>query len=86
MAAPRADSSSRRQREMSRNGGSGSGGWAWNENDSKNFVFVLNRQADPSSTTGSIGVYQVSYDNGLTGPIAVLPTAVHDPTGFVVTP
>lgn len=62
------------------------GGWAWNENDSKNFIFVLNRQADPSSTTGSIGVYHADYGNGLAGPIAVLPTPLHDPTGFVVMP
>jgi 6-phosphogluconolactonase (cycloisomerase 2 family) len=62
------------------------GGWLWSDGGDANWVYVLNRQADPSSTTGSIGVYQADYTHGLVGPSATIPTELHNPTGFVVTP
>ena len=62
------------------------GGWLWSDGGDYNRVYVLNRQADPSSTTGSIGVYQVDYKHGLVGPSATMATELHNPTGLVVTP
>ncbi len=62
------------------------GGWLWSDGGFVNWVFVLNRQADPSSTTGSIGVYQADYTHGLVGPSTTIVTELHNPTGFVVTP
>jgi 6-phosphogluconolactonase (cycloisomerase 2 family) len=61
------------------------GGWLWND-ASDNWVFALNRKADVSATTGSIGLYTLSFTNGLQGPVATIPTALHDPTGFVISP
>jgi 6-phosphogluconolactonase (cycloisomerase 2 family) len=60
----------------------GAGGWLWSADGFVNWVFVLNRQADPSSTTGSIGVYQVDYTHGLVGPSATIATELHNPTGL----
>jgi len=62
------------------------GAWMWHEGAFVNWVYILNRQSDPSSSTGSIGVYQVDYNKGLVGPTSTIPTALHDPTGFVITP
>ncbi len=62
------------------------GAWFWNDALGPNWVYVLNRQADPSSATGSIGVYQLDYTNGLVGPSVTIDTDLHDPTGFIVTP
>jgi Lactonase, 7-bladed beta-propeller len=62
------------------------GAWLWNENGSTNWLLVLNGQADDSSPTGSIGVYQIDYTHGLVGPVFTIPTALHNPTGFVITP
>lgn len=62
------------------------GAWMWHDNGFVNWVFVLNRKADAGSTTGSIGVYQVDYAHGLVGASTTIPTALHDPTGFVITP
>ena len=62
------------------------GGWLWSDGGDSNWVYVLNRQADPSSITGSIGVYHADYTHGLVGPSATILTTLHDPTGFVVTP
>ena len=61
------------------------GGWLWNTSGT-NWIYVLNGQADASSTTGSIGVYSVDYSNGMVGPTRVIPTSLHNPTGFLVTP
>jgi hypothetical protein len=61
------------------------GAWLFNDTGD-NWVYVLNRQADAASTTGSIGAYRVNFANGLSGPIIAIPTALHNPTGFVVTP
>ena len=62
------------------------GAWLWNENGSTNWLYVLNGQANPSSPTGSIGVYQIDYTHGVVGPVFTIPIALHNPTGFVVTP
>src|SRR5215472_8618170 len=62
------------------------GGWLWSDSGGTNWVYVLNRQADPTSATGSIGVYHVDHTHGLGGPAATISTDSHDPTGFVVTP
>lgn len=60
------------------------GAWLWN--GSTSWVYVLNRQGDASSTTGSIGVYKADYTYGLVGPSVTIQTALHDPIGFVITP
>jgi 6-phosphogluconolactonase (cycloisomerase 2 family) len=62
------------------------GAWLWNQNGSVNWLYVLNSQASASSSTGSIGVYQIDYTHGMVGPAFTIPTALHNPTGFVVTP
>jgi hypothetical protein len=49
-------------------------------------VVELNGKADASSATRSIGVYSVDYSHGMIGPTTVIPTSLHNPTGFVVTP
>ena len=61
------------------------GAWLWGDGD-KDWVYVLNRKADASTTTGSIGVYPVDYTYGMVGPSIVIATTLHDPTGLVVTP
>jgi 6-phosphogluconolactonase len=61
------------------------GGWLWNTSG-PNWVYVLNGKANASSTTGSIGVYPVDYSTGMVGPTTVIPTSLHSPAGFVVTP
>lgn len=61
------------------------GAWLFNDTGD-NWVYVLNRQTDASSTTGSIGAYKVNFTNGLSGPITTIPTSLHNPTGFVITP
>ena len=63
-----------------------SGGWLWRDQLGPNWVYILNRQSDPSSATGSIGLYQVDQKKGLVGPSATITTDLHYPTGFVVTP
>lgn len=62
------------------------GAWLWNENGSTNWLYVLNGQASASSSTGSIGVYHIDYSHGVVGPAFTIPIALHNPTGFVVTP
>jgi 6-phosphogluconolactonase (cycloisomerase 2 family) len=61
------------------------GAWLWNAYGT-NWVYVLNGKADASAATGSIGVYPVDYSNGMVGPTTVIPTSLHNPSGFVVTP
>jgi len=61
------------------------GGWTWNT-DGADWVYIVNRQADSSSSTGSIGVYQADYGYGLVGPKYTLPLTLHAPGGFVITP
>lgn len=48
-------------------------------------AYVLNRNAETPSTTGSIGIYLVTYD-GADGPLTTIPTVLHAPTGFAITP
>ena len=63
--------------------------------DSENRLYVLNRKADASSANGSIGFYSIPElvypisGSGSGSPLSLkstIPTAVHDPTGFVITP
>jgi len=60
-------------------------GWTCNT-EGADWVYIVNGQADSSSSTGSIGVYQADYSYGLVGPKYTLPLTLHAPAGFVVTP
>jgi 6-phosphogluconolactonase (cycloisomerase 2 family) len=63
--------------------------------DSEYRLYVLNRKADASSANGSIGFYSIPElvypisGSQPTSPLslkATIPTALHNPTGFVITP
>lgn len=62
------------------------GGWMYGNAGTSDWVLILNRQADSTSSTGSITIYQTDYSYALIGPKITVPTALHDPTGFVITP
>jgi 6-phosphogluconolactonase (cycloisomerase 2 family) len=50
------------------------------------WVYVLNRKASGSPTTGSITVKRYDWWDGLINHETTLPTTLHDPTGFAITP